>query len=283
MARRAGTVDRLEEHPNLSEVLGVLAQLAHIADDDLPRLAGAWVNTVGVASARDRALSPDSPLVCEVLACFDALGALFADDIAGQASYLVVAPDTVSTALKAVRDALAAAYARPVLTRAEHTALMAPWRSVYAVPTVDEPDLGPRSEQVKMLLGLMPLLASRCHDATGRALFDALVDRSFADEAGRAEALETAFQAAVLTSRRRVWALIRRTGAEGLSRPCTSCRRGPGATLELTREHERVMTLCLDAACALLVADALPDATTEVLTGPVASLVPLQRHPDASS
>jgi hypothetical protein len=283
MARRPAMIERLEDHPNLHEVLGVLAQLAHITDDDLPRLAGAWTNTVGVAAARDRALSPDSPLVCEVLAAFDALGALFADDLAGDASYLVVESDVVSTALKAVRDALAAAYARPTLSRPEHAALMAPWRAVYPQPTVDEPDLGPRAEQVKALLGLMPLLAGRCHDEAGRVLFEALVDRSFADEGDRADALASAFQAAVLTSRRRVWALIRRSGAEGLSRPCSSCRRGPGTTLEHTREHERVMALCLDAACALLVADALPDATAALLIGPVESLVPLQRRPDPSS
>ena len=281
MARRTAMVERLEDHPNLVEVLGVLAQLAHISDDDLPRLAAGWTNTVAVASARDRALSPESPLVCEVLAAFDALSALFADDLAGEASYLVVEAGVVSTALKAVRDALAAVYARPILTRAEYTALLAPWRSVYPRPTVDEPDLGPRSEQVKALLGLMPLLAGRCHDQTGQALFDALVDRSFADETDRADAVESAFQAAVLTSRRRVWALVRRSGAEGLSRPCSSCRRSPG--VEADREHQRVMALCLDAACALLVADALPDATTDLLTEPVSSLVPLQRRPDPST
>jgi hypothetical protein len=36
---RATVVQRLEEHPNLTAVLGVLAQLAHISDEDLPRLA----------------------------------------------------------------------------------------------------------------------------------------------------------------------------------------------------------------------------------------------------
>ena len=282
MTRRATTVDRLEEHPNLPEVLGVLAQLAHVGDDALPRLAAAWTNSVGVAAARDRALSPDSPLVCEVLAAFDAVGALFADDLAGEASYLVVEAPVVSTALKAVRDALAAVYARPILSRSEYTALLAPWRAVYPHTTVDEPDLGPRADQVKVLLGLMPLLAGRCHDSAGQALFDALVDRSFTAESDRAEAVETAFQAAVLTSRRRIWALIRRSGAEGMSRPCHTCRRGPGRT-EADREQQRVMTLCLDAACALLVADALPDESFRMLTAPVTSLIPGQRRPEPSS
>lgn len=84
----------------------------------------------------------------------------------------------------------------------------------------------------------------------------------------------------MLTSRRRVWTLVWRSGAEGLSRLCSLCRRGPGTTLE--REHQRGMELCLDAACALLVADALSDDTTELLTAPVSGLPP-QRRPDLST
>jgi hypothetical protein len=273
MARRSGTIAVLEEHPNLAEILGVLAQLAHIRDNELPRLADAWCNTIGVAEARDRALSPDSPLVLEALAAFEAVSALFDDDLRGEAAYVTVASDVTTIALKAVRDAIAAAYAKPILSRAEYTALLRPWRSVFPASTVDEPDLGPNAEQVKQLLALLPVLSTRCHDAEGRRLYDALVDRSFAHETDRADAREEAFQAAVLTSRRRVWALVRRSGAEGLSRPCPSCR---GAVND-ERETQRVMALCLDAACALLVADALPDATTSVLTEPVTSLIPQQR------
>jgi hypothetical protein len=83
----------------------------------------------------------------------------------------------------------------------------------------------------------------------------------------------------VLTSRRRVWALIRRSGAEGLSRPCLACRRHSSRLGSDERDHQRVMALCLDAACALLVADTLPDHVTSVLTAPVTELVPLQRRP----
>lgn len=283
MARRQVVIDRLEEHPNLAEVLGVLAQLSHVTDEDLRRLAAGWTNTVAVAAARDTALSPDSPLVCEVLAAFDALSALYADDLAGEADYLTVPADVVTTALKAVRDAIAAAYARPVLTRGEHAALIAPWRAVYPQPTVDQPDLGPQGDQVRALLAVLPRLAVRCHDAGGRALFDALVDRSFAEESERAEAAQVAFQAAVLTSRRRLWALVRRSGAEGLSRPCPVCRRPADAVGADERETQRVMALCLDAACALLVADTLPDETTALLTTPVTEVVPLQRRPGVGS
>jgi hypothetical protein len=273
MARK-DTVDRLEDHPNLPEILGVLAQLAHVADSDLPLLAGAWTNSATVAQARDRALSPDSPLVLEVLAAFEAVAALFEDDLRGEAAYVTVDPAVTTTALKAVRDAIAASYARPILSRGDHALLMRPWRSVYATSTVDEPDLGPQADAVKALLAALPRLAARCHDRDGAAAFEALVDQSFVDESDRAGARDTAFQAAVLTSRRRTWALVRRSGAEGLSRPCFQC----GHRID-EREHHRVLSLCLDAACALLVADAVPDELVALLTGPVRPLIPLQRQP----
>jgi hypothetical protein len=56
MMRRTATVGQLDNHPNLSEVLGVLAQLAHVTDDELPRLAAAWRNTAALAAARDPGL-----------------------------------------------------------------------------------------------------------------------------------------------------------------------------------------------------------------------------------
>jgi hypothetical protein len=283
LAGRATVVQRLEEHPNLNAVLGVLAQLAHISDDDLPRLAEGWVNSPSIAQARDRALAPDSPLVVEVLAAFDAVSALFAEDLLGEAPYVTVDPRVTSRALKTVRDAIAAVYARPVLSRGEYAALLRPWLAVYPTPSVDEPDLGPQAARVKALLGALPSLAFRCHDAQGRQLFDALVDRSFVAESDRADAAASAFQAAVLTSRRRVWALVRRTGTEGLSRPCADCRPAITRTADDDRETARVLALCLDAACALLVADALPDTSTELLTDPVLELIPLQRRPDRSS
>ena len=272
MARR--TVERLEDHPNLDEVLGVLAQLAHVADADLPRLAEAWTNDAAVAEARDKALSPDSPLVLEVLAAFEALAALFEDDLLGEAAYVTVDPAVTTTALKAVRDAIAGAYAKPVLSRGEHAALLRPWRALYPQATVDEPDLGPHGDTVKALLSTLPRLAARCHDSESLAVYEALVDRSFLDESDRAGARDSAFQAAVLTNRRRIWALVRRSGAEGLSRPCHSCR----AQVD-DREVGRVLALCLDAACALLVADAVPDDLVQVLTTPVQVLIPLQRSP----
>ncbi|MCW2545042.1 MAG: hypothetical protein JWM40_2594 [Frankiales bacterium] len=266
-------VRTLEEHPNLEEVLSVLAQLAHVADSDLPKLAEAWCNTTGVADARDKALSPDSPLVLEALAAFEALGSLFADDLAGEAAYVTVDPAVTSTALKAVRDAIAGAYAQPALSRQEHGLLMAPWREVYPQALVHEPDLGPEGPRVKALLSALPQLAARCHDEAAARLYAGLVDQSFLDECDRATARDSAFQAAVLTSRRRVWALVRRSGTEGLSRACPTC---PAAADQ--SELARVLTLCLDAACALLVADAVSDDLVALLTAPVGSLVPAQRE-----
>lgn len=274
---RRSTISRLEDHPNLPQVLGVLARLAHVDDDDLPRLAAAWTDDAFLARARARALQPDSPLVCEVLAAFEAVSALFEDDLRGDAPYVTVPPEVAGTALRAVRDAVAAAYARPVLRRAEYAALMRPWSRVYPGGGVAEPDLGPQAGQVKALLAALPRLTARCHDRAGRGLWEELVDRSYVAEGERRDARARAFDAAVLTRRRRLWTLVRRSGAEGLHRGCPTCRTRPAAD----RDSDRVLELCLDAACALLVADALPAATTALLTAPISTLVPAQRGPAA--
>ena len=49
--RRSTAIVSLDDHPNLSEVLGVLAQLPHVSDRDLPRLAK---QSVGVQKYPDR-------------------------------------------------------------------------------------------------------------------------------------------------------------------------------------------------------------------------------------
>jgi hypothetical protein len=276
--RRTATIDSLDVHPNLPEILGVLAQLPHISDGDLERLAEAWHNTVALAEARARALDADSPLILEVLSAFEAVQSLFADDVSGDCDYLQVEPEIASVALKAVRDAIAAAYARPILTRTEHSALMTAWREVYPTDAVDEPDLGARSAEIKALLQAMPLLATRCHDDAAASLYDSILEMSWVlDEDVREVARDEAWQAAILTSRRRVWGLVRRSGAEGIGRYCNQCRiRHDDA------DTMRVLALCLDAACALLVCDAIDDNLVDVLTLPVQQLIPKQRtSPDA--
>jgi hypothetical protein len=274
MARRkSASIGSLDVHPNLPEILGVLAQLPHISDNDLGRLAESWHNTVFLAEARDRAMGCDSPLVLEVLAAFEAVQSLFADDVSGDVDYVDIEPEVASVALKAIRDAIAAAYARPVLSRAEYTALLAAWRAVYPTDPVEEPDLGESAAQVKGLLTAMPRLATRCHDASAAALYDEILQSTWTlDEDVRSVAREEAWQAAVLTSRRRVWGLVRRSGAEGIGRYCGQCRMRHDDA-----DTMRVLALCLDAACALLVSDAIDDNLVDVLTLPVQKLIPKQR------
>src|SRR3954464_7213540 len=187
MARRRTTeIAALDDHPNLPEILGVLAQLAHVSDADLPRLAKAWHNTVFLAEARARALSPASPLLLEGPSAFEAVQALFADDLSGEEDFLSVEPEIASVALKAIRDAIAAAYARPMLSRTEHSALMAAWRAVYPIDMVEEPDLGERTNEIKNLLSAMPRLAGRCHDVEAAQLFESIVDLTgLLDDDGR--------------------------------------------------------------------------------------------------
>jgi hypothetical protein len=274
--RRRTTINELDQHPNIDEILSVLSTLPHIGDAELPVLAEMWRNTPYIADARARALSPDSPLVVEVLSCFEALVALFDDDLAGEADYVTVDVKVTTTALKAVRDAIAAVYAKPLLSHGEFQALMRPWRQVFPAQGYAEPYLGPNSVQVKQVLASMPLLAARCHDERGRQLFDSLMyTASTVSTDLRDTARDEAWRAAVLTSRRRMWAMLRRSGLEAISRRCLRC-----GTKESTSGQRMVYELCLDAACGLLVADAIDDTFIDILTLPLAMLIPGQRLPE---
>jgi hypothetical protein len=271
--RTTALIESLDAHPNSAEVRGILSRLPCMSDGDLPLLADAWHNTTLLAEARRRSLEPDSPLILEVLACFETVQSLFADEIRGNEDYLTVDPEITATALKAVRDAIAAAYARPILTPGEHTALMKAWRSVYPTDHLADPDLGSRSADVTSLLLAMPRLAARCHDASAAAEYASILTAGAAvDEDIRCAARDEAWHAAVLTSRRRVWQLVRRSGAEGLGNYCTVCRQR-GRDSDTTR----VLNLCIDAACGLLVAGTLDDDIVDVLIGPVRCLIPAQR------
>lgn len=276
MSRRGRTpvaIESVDSHPNFDEITGVLARLPHIGDADLPKLAAAWHNTVFLADARDKSLRPTSPLVLEVLTAFEAVQALFADDVEGDEDYVTVDPQIATVALKAVRDAIAAAYARPVLARTEHAALMRAWREVFPNDSMPSPQLGERHEEVQALLAALPGLASRCHDTEAAARYNTLLaGTSRLDEGVRSVARNEAWRAAVLTSRRRVWGLVRRSGAEGFGRYCNTCRRR-----NVDDSASWVLALTLDAACALLVADAIDDNLVDVLTLPVQSLIPAQR------
>jgi len=268
----------LDVHPNAGEIRAILSRLPCLPDSALPLLASAWHNTTLLAEGRRRALEPDSPLVVEVLACFETVQSLYAEEIRGGEDYLTVDPEVTSTALKAIRDAIAAAYARPVLTEAEHAALMLAWRSVYPTDLVADPDLGVRAGDVTALLSALPRLAARCHDAGAAGEYASiLMAGSVADEEIRCAARDEAWHAAILTSKRRVWQLIRRSGTESITRYCTICRQR-----RRDEDTTRVLTLCIDAACGLVVAGALEEDIVDVLTAPVSCLLPAQRPASGS-
>lgn len=272
--RTTATIESLDVHPNAPEIKAILSWLPCIPDSALPRLAHAWHNTTLLAEARSRALEPDSPLVVEVLACFETVQSLFADEIRGGEEYLTVDPDITADALKAIRDAIAAAYGRPVLTASEHAALMRAWRSVYPTDQLREPDLGVRADDVTSLLAALPRLAARCHDASAAAeSASILLAGANVDEEIRCAARDEAWHAAVLTSRRRIWQLVRRSGSDSIGRYCTVCRQR-----RRDSDTTRVLTLCVDAACGLLVAGALEEDIVDVLLEPVACLIPVQRR-----
>lgn len=275
MATRS--IRNLDEHPDQAEIVGVLSQVPHVSDDELRRLARAWRNTVAVAEARRRALLPDSPLVVDVLAAFDTIGALYEDEVCGDAEPGSVEPAIVVTALRAMRDAVAGAYARPTLARGEHHCLTRAWRSVFPRARLTEPDLGPGSPQVRELLRALPRLADRCHDTAALRLYDGLAVEGMTrcdDDAD--EARREALAAAARSNRRRVWTLMQRSVAERIGRGCPDCRRS-AARGEPSIDDERVLSVCSDAASALLVGDVLPPQLLACLTHPVRHLVGLQQ------
>ncbi len=261
----------LDDHPNAAEIVGVIARVPHIADAELPTLAAHWRNTMAVAEARSRALEPDSPLIFDALAAFDAVQALWEDDLSGQTE---LEPDVVSNALKAVRDAIAAAYARPILGRSAYSLLMRPWRAVYPVDDRREPDLGRRGAEVRGLLASLRWLSTRCHDAAAATRYDGLATLAWLNNDAdlRTQARDEAWAAATLTGRKRTWGLIRRNATMGLAEPCARCGRRP-----IDADLAGVTGLCLDAACGLLVADAIADNLLTVLTEPVRPLIPEPR------
>jgi len=117
----------LADHPNAAEINAVLGRLDQLTSDELCSLARSWKNDPAIAAARSKSLQCDSPLVLEVLCAFELVSEVYAEALAGRT------PDAPVTtlALKAVRDAIAAAYARPSISREDHKRLMAPWRAVF--------------------------------------------------------------------------------------------------------------------------------------------------------
>lgn len=246
----------------------MLARLPTIEDDDLRRLAAAWRNSRRAAVARAAALSPDAPLVVDLLSAFETVSAAFAEDLDGTAPDTTTSPEVTRRALNAVRDVLAAAFARPTSRTNEYLILSAPWYAAYPGAGPAELDLGPNAGRIRAVLEGMGRLTSRCHDVESAALYASLVKAAGRTRDLRHRARDEAWRAAVLTSRRRLWSIVRRMGAAAYARGCGPCRR----------RHEdetasRVRDLCLDAACALLVADAVDDTLVEILTVPAQPLL----------
>ncbi len=261
----------LEEHPNCAEIVEVLARMVALTDEQIFALAVAWrdddVTTVGRATA----LSPDSPLVLEALAAFDSLAFLYADDLQGEAEYITVPAPVTALALKAVRDAIAAAYSRPVLTRQEYAALLAPWRGVFPDASVIAPDFGPQHQAVLDLLGVMASMACRSHDADAEKRWATVLDLGTRiDVEGHGDAVDRAWDAAILTRRRRLWGLVSRSGQEAFFRRCTQCEwvghEDDGA----------VLALCLGAAVGVMMSDVLDEDARALLLSPLRALIAQQ-------
>ena len=265
----AAVITSTETHPHCAEILGVLAQIVHLDDEGLRRLALAWRDTADVARARDKALQPDTPLILEVLSAFDSLAGLFADDLTGTAPYVTLPAPTTALALKAVRDAVAAVYARPVLTQQEYAELSAPWHSVYPERRMQMPDFGPQHHEVLALLTTIPGLACHRHDDVAASLWNnLLVHARGIDSEAHSMAIESAWQAAILTGRRRLWFLASRSANESFTRACGACAR------LVTDDDKAVLAICLGVVAAMLVRDVLDTESADTLLAPAGSLMP---------
>jgi hypothetical protein len=269
----AQTFQSLAEHPNAEVIRDVVTRVAQISDRELVALAESWRDSPDLAAARSAALSADAPLVLEALAAFDALTEVFADDLSGKPWAAPIQAPMVRIALKAVRDAIAAAYARPVLHPKQYAALMAPWQQVFPRPGSGRADLGPRPEDVARLLTLLTELAARCHDDRAALAFDRTLAAARArDQEFLSPARADAWSAALLTGRRRTRTVLRRSARLALLRPCSvcGCRPDPDDVAA-----ERVLALAADALDGLLVADAIDTTMLEML------VLPLSTHLDA--
>jgi hypothetical protein len=142
--RASRWVSSLDLHPNLAEILGVLGQVPRLTGRDMATLAQGWRDTNFLHVARAHALGPDTPLVLDVLATFERVDQFFRDELSRSDDFLgddflsddgpttAVKPQVVKHALHAVRDAVAAVYARPILSRAEYLALIGPWHRAFS-------------------------------------------------------------------------------------------------------------------------------------------------------
>ena len=88
------------------------------------------------------------------------------------------------------------------------------------------------------------------------------------DPESHANAIESAWQAAILTGRRRLWFLASRSANESYARGCGPCAR------LVTDDDKAVLAICLGVVAAMLVRDVLDSESAETLLAPVAALMP---------
>jgi hypothetical protein len=203
-------------------------------------------------------------MVMDTLAAFDLIGTLYTDDLSGDGAHLQLPADVTRAALKAVRDGIAALYARPVLSRWEANALSGPWRKVISRTQQHghwPPHLAPAVDTV---IGTATALAGRCHTPALVRPFEAVAAAGLStSQAETAAALGAAWDAALFSGRQRLWFLLRRASTDALGRGCSRCRRSSD------EDDRTVGMLAADAACALLVRDLIDPGVCATLIGPV--------------
>jgi hypothetical protein len=120
-------VAHLADHPNLAEILAIRRVLLELTEAQMTTLA-AQRQPTETGSARAAALGPDTPLLFDVLEAFSVIDDLVASARRGYGPGGPLPAEVFDSAFKAARDAVAAAYARPVLDRRHYEILIKPWR-----------------------------------------------------------------------------------------------------------------------------------------------------------
>lgn len=131
-----GVITTLETHPNRAEIVSTIRSIPRLSGTQLAELARAWRNDAVISQARSDALAVDSPLILEVLEVFDDISAMMHAAVDGDMLFVTdegtLEEEQIIIAFKAVRDAIAAVYARPNLSSTSYEALLRPWREALA-------------------------------------------------------------------------------------------------------------------------------------------------------
>jgi hypothetical protein len=130
------------------------------------------------------------------------------------------------------------------------------------------PDFGPQHHEVLALLSSIPGLACHRHDPEAASLrANLLLHARGMEPDAHGNAVESAWQAAILTGRRRLWFLASRSAQESYNRACGTCAR-------LADDDHAVLAICLGVVAAMLVRDVLDNDSADTLLAPVGSLMP---------